>query len=144
MSAFRFSANIPVKHNITAGDVRFTFLAEGEIISLLLPLPADSVTAQNFLRVAGAKSHLVSCCTVVPQRLRYICYTQTYSCQKSFFRRRLFSAKLKNHLSENCIGQVICFLVIHCQNSFICLDISFFSLSSSAMNFPVPGIFTDL
>ena len=58
MSTFRFSANIPVKHNITAGDVQFTFSATGDIISQLLPLPADYIPAQKFPEGGGRKALL--------------------------------------------------------------------------------------
>ena len=58
MSAFSFSADIPVKHNITAGDVRFTFSAKNNIISQLLPLPADYIPAQKFPEGGGRKALL--------------------------------------------------------------------------------------
>ena len=58
MSQFSFSAGIPVKHNIPAGDVQFTFSTEWEIISQLLPLPADCIPAQKSPEGGGRKALL--------------------------------------------------------------------------------------
>ena len=88
MSPFSFSADIPVKHSIAAGDVQFAFSADGTLVRGCCRCLLTIFPYRKFLRVAGAKhslnpSNVLPYCNSAAAAVLY--QKQSHTCQKRFF-----------------------------------------------------------